>query len=178
MNRFTVYRLPFTVYVALALFACGTPEWREMIIPDGDFTVLMRGEAHYARQELDTPSGKMQAHLYSSDRPDSYFAVGYSDYPLSFALSTRADEIFSGVRETWLKRINGRLVASGSENLGKHPGIHFTARGSVKGQEALLEAKVYLVDQRLYQLIAISRSAETPQGVVNRFFKSFRLTTK
>ena len=174
----TVYRLPFTVCLALALFACGQPDWREMTIPDGDFTVLMRGQPHYARHELDTPSGKMQAHLYSSDRPDSYFAVGYSDYPLTFALATRSDEILAGVRDTWLRRINGRLVTSGADKLGKYPGLQFTARGTVKGQDAILEGRLYLVDQRLYQLIAISRPGETPQGVVNRFFNSFKLTAR
>lgn len=177
MNPLNACRLLLPLLLSL-LAACGQSEWREMTIPDGDFTVLMRPEPHYARQELDTPSGKMQAHLYSSDRPDSYFAVGYSDYPLTFALSTRSEEIFSGVRDTWLKRINGKLLLSDTQTLGKHPGMHFSARGTVKGQEAFLEARVFLVDQRLYQLIAISRVNGTPQGVVNRFFNSFRLTTK
>ena len=177
MKLFTAYRLLLTVTVALTLLGCGQSEWREMAIPDGDFAVLMRGEAYYARQEVDTPAGKMQGHLYSSNRPDSYFAVGYSDYPLALALASRPEEILAGVRETWLRRIGGRVISSSAEPLGKHPGLQFTARGTVKEQETLLEARLYMVDQRLYQLIAISRPGEMSQGTINRFFKSFRLET-
>jgi len=159
----------------LALAACGGSEWRPLEVPDGAFAALMRGQPHYARQTLDTPAGQMQAHLYSSDRPDAYYAIGFSDYPLTFAIQTQAEEILNGVRDTWVKRINGKLVTSGREAHDKNPGLQFTARGTFRDRDVLLDARLYLVDQRLYQLVAITRTAETPQGVVNRFFKSFRL---
>lgn len=163
------------IFVITALAGCGQSDWRELTVDDGGFSVLMRAEPHYVRQQLDTPAGKMEAHLYSSDRPDSYFAVGYSDYPLAFFVRSRPEDILAGVRETWLRRINGHIVTSDTAPLGKHPGLQLTARGTVKGQDALLEARLYMVDQRLYQLVAISRIGETPQGIVNRFFNSFRL---
>jgi hypothetical protein len=162
----------------LVLAACGQKsEWRELAVAEGGFRILMRGQPQYARQQVDTPAGKMEAHLYSSDRPDAYFAVGYSDYPLAFAMTTGADEILAGVRDTWMRKINGTLVTSAKEmKSGKYPGMQFTARGRVNGKEALLEAELYLVDQRLYQVVAISRSGEASQGVVNRYLSSFKLT--
>ena len=57
-------------------------------------------------------TSKMVAHLYSSDRPDSFFAVGYADYPLAAVVGGSPADLFSGVRDTWLRRIEGKLTAS------------------------------------------------------------------
>jgi hypothetical protein len=137
----------------------------------------MRGEPTYARQQLNTPAGKMVAHLYSSDRPDSFFAVGYADYPLAAVVGGPPADLFSGVRDTWLRRIEGKLTASdnGIKLAGQYPGLEFQAGGKVKGTDAFVHARFYLVDQRLYQIIAMGRKDAVPQGVINRFLNSFRL---
>jgi hypothetical protein len=35
----------------------------------------------------------MFAHLYSSDRPDSYFAVGYANYPLALVVGIAPEQL-------------------------------------------------------------------------------------
>jgi hypothetical protein len=171
----------FTLFCVLAvvsvLSACGQSEWRELPVSDGAFSILMRGEPTYARQQLNTPAGKMVAHLYSSDRPDSFFAVGYADYPLAAVVGRPPADLFSGVRDTWLRRIEGKLTASdnGIKLAGQYPGLEFQAGGKVKGTDAFVHARFYLVDQRLYQIIAMGRKDAVPQGVINRFLNSFRL---
>ena len=45
----------------------------------------------------------------------------------------------------------------------------------MKEADAFVHGRLYLVDQRLYQVIAMGRKHEIPQGVVNRFLNSFRL---
>jgi hypothetical protein len=172
----------------VTLAACGGSQWRDLEVSEGAFAVLMRAEPHYVRQDIDTPAGKMTAHLYSSDRPDSYYAVGYADYPLSLVAGTPPEQLFAGIRDTWVRRIEGRLVASDTslKLAGKHPGLEFSAEGtSARGSkvsdaagkpiETFVQARLYLVDQRLYQVIAMGRKGEVPQGDVNRYLKSFRL---
>ena len=170
-------RALFTAVVFVALAACSPSQWQELALSDAGFSVLMRGQPQYARQQVDSPAGKMEAHIYSSDRPDSYFAVGYSDYPITLVLGVPPQQVLSGVRDTWVRRIDGKIITqdSGVKLAGKYPGLEFTARGTVNGTEAFLQARLYLVDQRLYQLIALGRASEVPQGVVNRFLNSFRL---
>ena len=163
--------------IGLALLsACGRSEWQEMTISEGGFSVLMRGQARYVRQPVDTPGGKTSAHLYSSDRPDAFFAVGYSDYPLAYVLASNPAELLTGVRDTWIRRIDGKLLVSSPVKLqGKYPGLEFTGEGSVKGEPAFLQARLFLVDQRLYQVIAMARKGQIAQGVLNRYLNSFRL---
>ena len=45
----------------------------------------------------------------------------------------------------------------------------------MNGADAILDARLYLVGQRLYQIVAIGRKGEVSQGIVNRFLDSFRL---
>ncbi|HYC44103.1 MAG TPA: hypothetical protein VED01_01345 [Burkholderiales bacterium] len=165
------------VTMALALAACTRDdEWKPLPVSEGGFSVLMRPQPQYARQVLDTPAGNITAHLYSSDRPDSYFAVGYSDYPIALVLGSSPDALFAGVRDTWVRRIDGRLGVSSPLRLeGKYQGLEFTAEGRVKDVDTFLQARIYLVDQRLYQVIAMGKKAEFPQAVANRFLNSFKL---
>ena len=100
------------LFVCSMLAACGGSEWRDLEVSEGAFAVLMRGPPHYVRQDIDTPAGKMTAHLYSSDRPDAYYAVGYVDYPLALVTGAPPEQLFATVRDTWVRRIQGKLVAT------------------------------------------------------------------
>jgi hypothetical protein len=168
---------PAMLAAALALAACAPSEWQELVIRDGGFSVLMRGAPLYDRREIATPAGTIVAHLYSSDRPDSVVAVGYSDYPLALVLQAGAGPLLAGVRDTWVRRVNGRLTRSddGLRIDGRHPGVEFVADGTVNGRPAFVHARLYLVEQRLYQVVVMGSAAEVPQGVVNRYLHSFRL---
>ncbi len=187
-----VLRLAVILMAGVSVASCGgQSEWRELDSGEGGFAVLMRGAPRYVKQDLNTPAGPMSAYLYSSDRPDAYYAVGYSDYPLSLVLGADPQGLFSGVRDTWVRRINGRLVAS-DDTLkldGRYPGIEFTAFGTEptrggksedsksKPADTFVQARLFLVDQRLYQIVALGHRNEVPQGEVNRFLQSFRLST-
>ena len=186
---------------AAALAACGGSEWRDLDVSEGAFAVLMRGQPQYVRQDIDTPAGKMTAHLYSSDRPSAYYAVGYVDYPIALVAGAPPEQLFANVRDTWVRRIQGKLVASDNtlKLAGKYPGLEFLAEGTKapgtqvtskggdaagkagaggaagKPIETFVQARLYLVDQRLYQVIGMGIKGEVPQGEVNRYLKSFRL---
>jgi hypothetical protein len=171
--RFVTVLLLLTCVLA----ACGKSDWHELEVPEGGFSVLMRSEPRYLKHELDTPAGKMTAHLYSSDRPSSYYAVGYSDYPVALVIASTPEQIFAGVRDTWVRRIGGRLVKTDNQLklAGTYPGLQFEAEGQANGANAFVQARIFLVDQRLYQVIAMGRKNEVPQGEINRFLDSFRL---
>jgi len=165
--------------LAVVLAACTRGEWQTLEVSEGGFSVLMRPQPTFLKMPVDTPAGRTMAHLYSSDRPDAYFAVGYTDYPVAAVLGVPPDELFAGIRDTWIRRINGRLLMSGPVRLNRqYPGLEFTGEGRVKDADTFLHARVYLVDQRLYQVVAMGRKGEISQGVINRFLASFKLGTQ
>ena len=89
-------------------------------------------DSRYCAQPLDTPAGKMDAHLYSSDRPDAFFAVGYADYPLALVVGGPPEQLFAGMRDTWTRahrRPARHLTTAPLKLAGHYPGIEFWAKG-------------------------------------------------
>lgn len=161
---------------ALILASCSRSDWQTLEVSEGGFSVLMRPQPNFLKMPVETPAGRTMAHLYSSDSPDAYFAVGYTDYPLAAMVGNPPDAIFAGVRDTWIRRIDGRLGISSPVRLNRqYPGLEFTGDGRVNDADTFLHARVYLVDQRLYQVVAMGRKGEVSQGVINRFLDSFKI---
>jgi hypothetical protein len=176
--RFTARTLAILAFAAALSTACSRTEtrWQTLTVHEGGFSILMRGQPQYQRQALDTPAGRMEAHLYSWEGPDAYFAVGYSDYPLAFVFGGPQEELFAGVRDTWVRRLEGRLTSEDDRiTAGRYPGYAFSAQGKAQSDDAFLDARLYLVDQRLYQVVAITRRQAVSQGTVNRYLDSFKL---
>jgi hypothetical protein len=166
--------------LVLSLAACGKSEWQDLTVRDAGFSVLMRGEPFYTKREIEVPAGRIVAHLYVSDRPDSVVAIGYTDYPIALVLGAPPEKLFAGVRDTWLNRLHGTLTRSDRPLKidDKHPGIEFSADGQIENTEAFVRARLYLVDQRLYQVVILGKTAAVPSRVVNRYLDSFKLIEK
>lgn len=152
-------------------------QWQDLVVRDAGFSVLMRGEPEYDKRSIPTPAGPIVAHLYASSRRDSVVAIGYTDYPLGMVVGGTPEQVFAPARETWVKRVNGKIRSQDNRLKldGKHPGMEFFATGRNDGVESFVQARFYLVEQRLYQIVFMGRDREVPQGVVNRFLNSFKL---
>ncbi|HYH41894.1 MAG TPA: hypothetical protein VD867_07915, partial [Burkholderiales bacterium] len=117
------FALGLLALCAVALAACSRGEWQTLEVSEGGFSVLMRPQPTFLKMPVETPAGRTMAHLYSSDRPDAYFAVGYTDYPLAAMVGTPPDDLFAGIRDTWIRRIDGRLLISSPVRLNRqYPG--------------------------------------------------------
>lgn len=156
---------------------CGGPSWQEFTSQDGGFRVLMRGDVHYEKRELVTPIGQVPAHMYSIELRDSVFGVGYADYPPQLVRSMTPRRLFMAVRDTWVRRIEGRLQGDGRELRleGGHPGMEIVAWGTVGSRPAYLKGRFYLVGNRLYQLVVFGNRDSMPIAEINRFLGSFRV---
>ena len=165
------------ILLAILTAACGDPAWREVAAVDGGFRVLMSGDPRVEQREIDTPAGRITGYWYALEGKDSVFGVGYADYPRQILRSTPPQQMFTIVREPWLKRIAGTLEG-GERQIrldGKWSGLEFTARGELKGRAAWMRGRFYLVDNRLYQLVVFGDRAAIPQPEINRFFNSFKV---
>jgi hypothetical protein len=179
MKRPEPGRLAWPV-LAFALFlaaGCGDPNWREIASPDGGFRIRMNGAPRVEERNVETPAGKITGHWYSVEGKDSVFGVGYADYPRQLLQLAPPRNMFSGVRDSWLKRIEGRLDGNATDILleGKWTGMEFAARGRLEGREAWMRGRLYLVDNRLYQIIVFGNKETIPAPEINRFMGSFKV---
>jgi len=164
--------------VMLLLFAaCGDPAWREVAAPDGGFRVRLHGDPRVEQRNVDTPAGKITGHWYSLDGKDSVFGVGFADYPREILQAVPPRNMFSNVRDGWLRRIDGQLDGNATDIKldGQWLGMEFTARGRLDGRDAWMRGRLYLVDNRLYQLIVFGNKQTIPASDINQFMASFKV---
>ena len=161
----------------LLLAACDrAPSWQEIKAPDGGFRIEMRGDARIEKQDVETPIGKITGNWYSTEPKNAVFGVGYSDFPPEVARNMPPRRLFTIVRESWLKRIQGKLQGDGADiRLDGYPGMEFVAWGKFKEKDAYLRGRLYLVDTRLYQVVVFGDKETVPLSDVNHFMNSFKL---
>jgi len=163
--------------IAPLLGACDGPSWKEVQSPEGGFRILMRGDPLVEKQDLETPIGKIAGQWYSTELQDSVFGVGYADYPAELVRNVPHRELFTTVRSSWLSRIDGKLQGDGTAiGLEGNPGMEYIAAGKFNGRDAYLRGRIYLVGNRLFQVVVFGDKHTLPLSDINKFVDSFKLT--
>jgi len=162
---------------ASLLTACSKPAWQEVAVPEAGFRISMRGNPVVEKHDLDLPIGRVTGHWYSTELKGSVFGVGYADYPKEVVSNAPPQKMLSIVRESWIKRIQGKQQGDGQQfKLEGHPGMEFVATGKFQGRDAYLRGRLYLVGTRLFQIVVFGDKQNLPLSDINQFMDSFKLT--
>jgi hypothetical protein len=155
--------------------AC-SPAWREYVSANGRFRVLMPGDLTEERRTIDTPTGKRESVSVSAvlnRKPwlanRGFYFVTYADLG-DQAAGTSPERLLDDEREEAVKRLNGRVVREQAVSLGHHAGLEI----EVATQMGLVKERIYLVNQRVYQLVVGGKMEASSPGA-DKFFSSFRL---
>jgi hypothetical protein len=148
--------------------------WKPFSSAEGGFTVLMPGTPKPVQQTLNTPNGRITLKGFIVQRPNeaNYFVI-YSDFP-SKTIENDSDieNLFDGIVEGFKRRTRGEVVSKENITLNDYPGREFKMQlsGTITAR-----SRIYLVNQRLYQLVAITpREQDLPQSIQG-FLDSFQL---
>jgi hypothetical protein len=148
--------------------------WKEFKCADGRFRVTMPEIPPLQKQTLNTPLGPVALYMYMHEnrRYDYSFAIAYCDYPANL-LQASAKAGLDGARDGILANTQGaKLQKETPIALSGHPGRDLTV--DVAGK-AKMRIKLYLVKNRLYQLVVVQSGARPSAEAVAKFFDSFRL---
>ena len=165
--------------------ACNpTFNWREFRSPDG-FAVVFPGRPQTLSREVKLPDGVVQMSMTSTGVGATLFAVGAASLPpgLSAEPSARQRTI-DHLRDALVRNVNGDiskssaaalsvpasdarrvLAAEAIEAAGRDPG----------GRAVQLAARLFIVDDRFFQVVALGASGEISPDALDTFFASFRL---
>ena len=165
--------------LAVALAACSPPfNWREVRSPDG-FTVLLPGRAQTVSREVSLPDLRVPMSMTSTGIGATLFAVGVAQLPAD--ANAQALPLF---RDALVRNIGGTLIGTSAVPFALPPGdarkliaseaIEATGRDA-GGRAVRLAARLIIVDDRLFQLVALGAESELPADAADTFFSSFRL---
>jgi hypothetical protein len=153
--------------------------WSDYTSKEGGFSVsLPAGKVMQQDLEVPTPVGKLTIHLHGIELPNDAgaFITMYSDYP-AVVIAAGTDKLFDGAKVGAAAGSGkGAKITSESKiTFEGHPGREWII--DVPGQ-GVLKAHIFLVKNRLYQLIAGGEPTKVPQKDVQAFFDSFKLIGK
>jgi hypothetical protein len=155
-----------------------TSQGQEFKSEAGRFTVVSPVSLKETPETVDTPAGKVNAYMFSGEREGkALFAIVYADYPETMVTSSNRDKIVEGAARGAVSNVNGKLIASNKVSVSGNSGREVVAQiKSGNGQEGTLKSRVFLVKNRLYQVMTIAAQNEAGSAELDNFLTSFKLT--
>jgi hypothetical protein len=180
-------RLAGALLVVLALLAgCSERlEWRELKSPDG-YTVMLPGRAQTVAREVEFEGQKLPVSMTSTGVGAAMFAVGVVRLPPAMATDAAARErTIAHFRDGLVRNIGGTVTASGPAALSLAPGsphgvlaaqsLEAKGRAGADGRSTVLAARFFIVDDRLFEVVALGGEGAIERNTLDTFFTSFRL---
>jgi hypothetical protein len=184
-------RLSAAAICLLVLAAACSPrfDWREIRPPAAGFVVALPDRPQTVVRDIafDHPAGPVRAEMtmVSTGVGASLFAVGSARLPpialdtpaaLTATLDWFGDGLLRNVQAASARPDEVRPPAGlGPRNLRAARAFSARARAG-SGRPAQLAVRLYVVDDRLFQLVALGAEGEIPPQALETFFESFRLT--
>jgi len=177
-------RVAAALVAVLALIACSPRlEWRELRSPDG-YTVLLPGRAQVVTRELAFEGHPLPMSMTSTGVGASMFAVGVATLPPALADDAAARErLIAYFRDALLKNVGATDPVADKATLSRPlaapqqlraaQGLQAQGRAGRDGAAARLAARWFIVDDRLYQLIALGGEGAIDAVALDTFFDSF-----
>ncbi len=162
--------------VALTLSACGGSKPTEFSSEAGGFSIMTPITLEEQTQPVDTAAGQIEMHLFMGDQGNTGYVIAYADYPPEIIAESDSQTLLEGVRDGAIGNVNGALVSEQAISINGYPGIEIVANVTNDGgEEGVLKAHVYIVNNRLYQVMIITQQGDTDTAEMDEFLQSFKL---
>ena len=156
-------------------------DWREVHPAPGGFVVALPQRAHTEERDVGLGDAGLSVPMTmtSTGIGPTLFAVGVARLP---AGAPAAAQLLAWVRDGLVRNIGGTVLVE--KPLGPPAGSgdvraaeELAARGNMAGDRRpiRLDARIYVFDDRLYSLSALSAEGELTPDLLDTFFSSFRI---
>ena len=145
----------------------------------GGFSIITPYALHESMQTADTQAGKIELYTFAAEKREEYVSVTYSDYPLDLINSIGADISLERARDGFISSIKGQLLSDRQISVNGYAGKEVVVKGTADINKSLLiNARFYLVNNRLYQIITIVSEGKELSDKMTNFLQSFIILDK
>lgn len=143
----------------------------------GAFSVTTPALLKEEVQSADFPQiGTITSHVFSGNKGNTSYAVSYTDFPEDFIQRADPERVLNGGRDGAVSNVNGKLVLETQISLGTNPGRELVIDAKAgDGRDATIKTRVYLVRNRLYQVMVVAPKGEVSNDEMMKYLGSFRL---
>jgi len=139
---------------------------------EGRFSILLPGKPERELQQVDTSTGALEFIIYQAGSEKIGFVVGYVDYPQKMFENVDIKQMLDAARDGVVQKVNGKLEYEKALDFHGNTGIEIEIKVPKK---ATIKARVILIGNRLYNLMAVSESKRTLNKNCPKFFDSFKV---
>lgn len=143
--------------------------WIPFESKEGGFEVLMPGVPRYKHAVKETRVGEVEENLFELSADEGDFAVEYTDLPGIAVLLGGTKAILRRVKSELLKNEEGRELQYFRKKLYGEKGAELVYRT----KDALGGARFFLVDKRLFVIVATVDEAQGDKRLIGKFLDSF-----
>ena len=171
----TKWLLAKLLLVALILAGCASRP-KEFRSAAGKFSVEAPIPLKEQVQPIDTPAGKIDAHIFMAESKTIAYVVAYADYPEQVVSQSNPELVLNGARDGMVGNVNGKLVLETRITINNYPGREVVVDVKMPdGKDGTVKARLYLVKNRLYQVEVVTTKGEVAITTINSFLDSFKL---
>ncbi len=147
-------------------------EWKKFILGDNQFAVNFPTEPNRESQIVNTPNGKVELIQYMSKKGDILYAVMYGDYPSKALVGMTSEQLLDNGRDGAVENVQGKLLSEVIISKGIHPGREITVKVEPGN---IFSAQIVLKDNRVYQIMVVTRGDKLFTSMRREFFESFQI---
>ncbi|MBP7688077.1 MAG: hypothetical protein KA765_09220 [Thermoflexales bacterium] len=142
----------------------------------GGFSVMTPATLKESTQSADTAIGQIDMHTFLAEVGNRAYIVVYADYPAEIMQQSDPEQILDGGRDGAADNLKGQILSENTLTLDNHPGREFVINATAQDNlEMTVQARLYLVKNRLYQIMLAAPQSEFKSSDADAFLKSFKL---
>jgi hypothetical protein len=150
-------------------------DWKKFTSREGAFSVLMPGTPVAKREAVPTPIGQVVTHFFSLEvQQGTNLTVSFAEVPQGLlGLEGVDDLLLTMARDAAVKQVDGKLLKDEPVKLNQRiPGREFQID---VGLGSILRMRVFLVQNRVYQIVAAGPKDYATGKDADKFLDSFML---
>jgi hypothetical protein len=158
------------------LLTVETDSWKEFRSQAGRFSVRLPGTPKEDKQAIDTAVGKIDMFLFVYEvSNDVAYLIMYNDYPEDVVAKADKTTMLDGARDGAVENVKGKLRSEKNVSISGSPGREIVVDTS-DAPLSTIKSRMYLVKNRLYQVMAVVPKGKETSKDVDKFLDSFKLT--
>lgn len=139
----------------------------------GRFSILFPKDPKEEKQTTDTDVGSIDSYSFTVEDKSIVYMVTYNDYPADAMISADVDTVLDGARDGALNSTNSKLISETKIQIDGYSGREIKAQTSKDNM--IIVSRIYLVKNRLYQILALATHENCDNSSYIKFFNSFKL---
>jgi hypothetical protein len=155
------------------LITCARAEWTDYKSEAGRFVASFPGKPRESSKTVNTAIGSIEMKMYGVSEKQTSFSVAVADYPPEHVKQIGSTVLLDKARDGAVSNTQGTLLSEQIIQVEGNPGRELKI--SAAGGKGTIRAKVFLVGNRLYHVVAVTPVEESYTPQVRRFLDSFRL---